>query len=210
MSPEQASGQKLDARSDIFSFGSVLYELLAGSKPFAGATSLEILQKIIHEPARPVGEDVPVALRMVVEKALEKDPAERYQSMREMVVDLRRVARLSGQSAPVSNGRTAAKPRPAVRNAILLTLAILAAAGITLVAKGVLLMAVPVTTQPGFSPGTPAFLFEENTLDSVTPQYDVTADGKRFILRERLMNEKPQAIHVVNNWYEEFRPKTQE
>jgi eukaryotic-like serine/threonine-protein kinase len=72
MSPEQASGKPLDARSDIFSFGVVLYELLAGRRPFEGATDLETLQTIIHGNAQPLGPDVPPALRMAVEKALEK------------------------------------------------------------------------------------------------------------------------------------------
>ncbi len=101
MSPEQASGKPLDARSDIFSFGSVLFEMLAGRRPFEGATSLEVLQAIIHRPAPPLAElrpDLPVGLRMVVEKALDKDPAERYQTMREMVVDLRRLTRQSGET----------------------------------------------------------------------------------------------------------------
>lgn len=133
MSPEQASGQTLDARSDIFSFGSVLYELLAGSRPFAGATSLETLQKIIHEPPRPLGEEIPLPLRMVVDKALEKEPAERYQSMREMVVDLRRFARQAGPPSPVSPHRAATRKKPAMRNVLLFAVAILAAVGITLV-----------------------------------------------------------------------------
>jgi Tol biopolymer transport system component len=75
--------------------------------------------------------------------------------------------------------------------------------------EGNRLMAVAVTAQSGFSPGAPAPLFEENTLQSVTPQYDVTADGKRFVVRERLANEKPLAIHVVNNWFDEFRRRSQ-
>ena len=92
MSPEQATGQNLDARSDIFSFGIVLYELLAGRRPFGGNTELEVL-KAIQGPPAPLPQEIPLALQYVVEKALEKDPADRYQSMREMVVDLRRLSR---------------------------------------------------------------------------------------------------------------------
>src|SRR5262245_39934885 len=108
MSPEQASGKPLDTRSDIFSFGVVLFELLAGRRPFEGATGLEVLQAIIHRPAPSLAElrpDVPVALRLVVEKALEKDPSERYQTMREMVVDLRRLTRQSGETPAASPPR---------------------------------------------------------------------------------------------------------
>ena len=106
MSPEQASGLEMDARSDIFSFGIVLYEMLAGSRPFLGSTDLEVLQTVIHGTPQPLGDGVPVALRTVVEKALEKDPADRYQSMREMVADLRRLARQSSETPapPVRSG----------------------------------------------------------------------------------------------------------
>ena len=90
MSPEQALGQPLDSRSDIFSFGIVLYEMLSGKRPFGGRTDLEVLKTIIHGDLPPLSEEIPEAYRNIVEKALEKDPAERYQSMREMVVDLRR------------------------------------------------------------------------------------------------------------------------
>ena len=100
MSPEQASGQPLDSRSDIFSFGVVLYEMLSGKRPFGGRTDLEVLKTIIHGELPPLSEEVPEAYRNVVEKALEKSPAERYQSMREMVVDLRRGQRSQPLPAP--------------------------------------------------------------------------------------------------------------
>ena len=90
MSPEQASGQPLDSRSDIFSFGVVLYEMLSGKRPFGGRTDLEVLKTVIDGELPPLSEAIPEAYRNVIEKALEKNPSERYQSMREMVVDLRR------------------------------------------------------------------------------------------------------------------------
>jgi Tol biopolymer transport system component/predicted Ser/Thr protein kinase len=96
MSPEQALGRKLDARSDIFTFGVVLYELLAGRHPFAGESDVVMLQAVIHAQPPPLPDEIPEALRTIVDKALEKEPSDRYQSMRELVVDLRRVARKSG------------------------------------------------------------------------------------------------------------------
>ncbi len=103
MSPEQAAGQPVDARSDLFSFGVVLYELVAGRRPFDGATDLERLQALISRPAPPLSDaspDLPAELRNVVEKALEKDPAERYQTARELVIDLRRLTRASTETKP--------------------------------------------------------------------------------------------------------------
>jgi len=93
MSPKQASGKPVDGRSDIFSFGVVLYEALAGRRPFDGSSELEVLKSIIHGAPDPLGKGIPPRLRAVVEKALEKTPEERYQSMRELVVDLRRLLR---------------------------------------------------------------------------------------------------------------------
>jgi len=99
LSPEQASGQQLDARSDVFSFGIVLYEALVGNRPFGGSTDLEVLQTIIHAEPQRVPQTLPPGLRIAVEKALEKDPADRYQSLRDLVVDLRRVARQTTEEA---------------------------------------------------------------------------------------------------------------
>jgi eukaryotic-like serine/threonine-protein kinase len=101
MSPEQAFGQPVDARSDVFSFGVTLYELLAGQHPFPGATELEVLHAVIHSRPVPLAErrsDLPIGLTMAVDKALEKNPADRYQTMRDLVVDLRRLLRQSGEA----------------------------------------------------------------------------------------------------------------
>jgi eukaryotic-like serine/threonine-protein kinase len=131
MSPEQASGRPVDRRSDIFSFGVVLYEVLTGRRPFTGATDLELIQTIIHRPAAlaELPTDLPIGLRMALEKALEKEPAERYQSMRDLVVDLRRPLRQSGET-------TASATAPAPRRhrwrlaAAVAVLALVAAAGL--------------------------------------------------------------------------------
>src|SRR5437773_1110525 len=108
MSPEQAAGKPLDARSDIFSFGVVLFEMLAGRRPFEGATTLEVLEAIVHRSPPPIGRlcpDLPERLRILIEKAMEKDPAARYQTMQEMVANLRRLTRQSGETVaePVKN-----------------------------------------------------------------------------------------------------------
>jgi eukaryotic-like serine/threonine-protein kinase len=102
MSPEQAAGKTLDARSDMFSFGVVLYEMLAGNRPFQAATNLELLQQVIHGTPPPLSDDVPEPLRVLVARALEKDPGKRYSSMRELVTALRAAQRPSreGLAAP--------------------------------------------------------------------------------------------------------------
>jgi len=101
MSPEQAAGQPLDARSDIFSFGVVLYELLARRRPFDRPTDVETLHAVMHDAPPSIATlcpDVPAGLQMTVEKALEKNPSDRYQSMRDMLVDLRRALRQSSET----------------------------------------------------------------------------------------------------------------
>ena len=93
MSPEQASGRGLDARSDVFSFAIVMYQMLAGRRPFEGSTDLEVLQTIIHASPAPMGNEIPAAVRAMVQKALANDPGQRYQAMRELVVEMRRLMR---------------------------------------------------------------------------------------------------------------------
>jgi serine/threonine protein kinase len=114
MSPEQASGQEVDGRSDVFSFGIMLYEQLAGQRPFTGANDLEILQKIIHGIPQPIAETLPPALKEIVRKALEKNPADRYPTMRDMVLDLRSLLR-SSENGSATDPITVRPTRPSIR-----------------------------------------------------------------------------------------------
>ena len=94
MSPEQARGTKTDARTDIFSLGIVLYEMVAGRKPFEGATISDVIALILYKEPPPLARyspEVPTELERIVHKALAKDREERYQTSKDLAIDLRRL-----------------------------------------------------------------------------------------------------------------------
>jgi hypothetical protein len=107
MSPEQARGEAVDARSDQFSFGLIVYELAAGTRAFARSSVAETMTAIIREDAEPLPPSVPAPLRWVVERCLAKDPAERYDSTR----DLYRELKLARERLSEASGSQAAAPR---------------------------------------------------------------------------------------------------
>jgi len=122
MAPEQLVGGAADARSDIFAFGVVLHEMLSGRRPFAAANTFEELQRTVHGTPDALDETVPKPLRDVVERAIRKLPQDRYATMRELLGDVRRVAR------PSSADGARPTPRRRVGRGLIAVAAVLVAA----------------------------------------------------------------------------------
>src|SRR6516162_9970987 len=139
MSPEQARGKELDPRTDLFSFGAVLYEMATGRMAFPGTTPAIVLEGILNRmptPLKRVNPNVPLELEHVVTKALEKDRKLRYQHASEIRADLERLKR------DTESGHTAAQPAPAKTKPSVLSWLILLAT-LVLLATGALLYKRP-------------------------------------------------------------------
>jgi eukaryotic-like serine/threonine-protein kinase len=102
MSPEQARGEEADARSDIWSVGVILYEMVAHRRPFEGSTDSHVIVSILGDPPRPIphSESLPTGLPGIIDRALAKDKKARYQTVRELLTDLQRVQAGLGFQVP--------------------------------------------------------------------------------------------------------------
>jgi eukaryotic-like serine/threonine-protein kinase len=150
LSPEQARGGEVDQRSDLYSLGIVLYELLTGKTPFDGDTPVEIAMKHLSNAPKPpstLRADIPPELDMVVLRALAKNPDDRYQSADEMEADLERVARGARVSAATVDTATQVLRRPATAAAATTAAAVTAA--------------TMIATPPAGSGAPPAIVAEE-------------------------------------------------
>jgi tetratricopeptide (TPR) repeat protein len=151
MSPEQARGEPVDSRSDVFSFGTLLYEMVTGRTPFTGRTGTDILSAILRDTPAPISElepATPPELERIVHVCLEKDPGERYQDTSQLAVDLRKLRRHTESGAvpmpgtgPTPRSRSGEAVRPKTPGAVSVPvprpsrrLAYVAAAGLALVA----------------------------------------------------------------------------
>jgi len=160
MSPEQAQGKRVDSRSDIFSFGAVLYEMVTGRRAFPGETKVSTLAAILKEEPKPASEvapGVPRELERLIQHCLRKDPARRFQHMddvRTLLEQLREDSD-SGKLAAATPSARLAPSRAALGGLALAALAAIAAVGFwlsrrTYTAPDTALVATPLTAFPGF------------------------------------------------------------
>jgi len=140
MSPEQARGEEVDARSDIFSLGAVLYETLSGKHAFPGEYEQSTLYAILNQEPEPVTSlrsGIPMELERIVKKALAKQPSERYQHADDLIVDLKGAAGESASAAAQGKARQPARsPRLALRIWLSAAIVILAAVSVALLLIG--------------------------------------------------------------------------
>lgn len=210
MSPEQAQGQPVDSRSDVFSFGILLYRMATGELPFSGSTQVSILARILEsqpEPPSTRNDAIPSELERIIDKCLQKDPNDRYQDTRDLVVDLRRLRRQydSGVSESVSTITPAAKQSRSESHSsgksklLLVGLPLAAAIVIVLIVFAMTRSDGGISTAKASEPGLAILDFENKTgdqeldwLETGLPEILLTdlsqSGGARLISQRRVLD----------------------
>jgi Tol biopolymer transport system component len=182
MSPEQVRGRSVDHRSDIFSFGAILYEMLSSQRAFPGDSGADVITAILKgDPPDLVSNGVqpPPGLQRIIQHCLEKDPEERFQSVRDLAFDLEMISGISGASASTALITAAEPPRRSrAKLALGLPLAFL------LLAIGVISgrYLFPLKTNSGASSSMPQVSFQKLTdIPGREYQPSLSPDGKSFV-----------------------------
>jgi len=187
MSPEQACGEELDQRTDLFSFGAVLYEMATGRMAFSGNTSALIFDSLLHKTptsAIRVNPELPAELEYIINKALEKDRALRYQSAAEMLADLKRLRRNSS-STKIDVANRNARPSAQGRKVLWASAAVI---GLALIALAAYLWRGRTTPQEISSVAVLPFVNTSND-----PNTEYLSDG----ITESLINDLSQVPNLA-------------
>jgi eukaryotic-like serine/threonine-protein kinase len=179
MSPEQAQDKEVDARSDIYSFGAVMYEMATGSCAFRGDSPATVIAQILRgepEPAQNINPEISDELQRIIEKTLEKDRADRYQTASDLMVDLRRLRRqkMSSSHDAIKAVRTSASSGRRKKNAIWIVAAAIAA----------VIVAVMLVTNTSSSVSGPLDS-QQITFSSEIKDQPIVTDGTRLYFQSQ-------------------------
>ncbi len=196
MAPEQALGEPVDERGDVFAFGSLLYEMASGHAAFTGGTATQIVDRLLHDEPTPLASvrpDLPSELHHIVEKAMRKDRDERYQHMDDLEADLRHLIRRSGSQPKAGIASSGSVRLDAPRTKSGVAWRWVAASGL-----GVLLLMLAVAEQLGPRSSAPAssvaVMYFENLGD--TPDAEQTSQMLEHLLTQEL--SLSEDLHVLS------------
>jgi serine/threonine protein kinase/Tol biopolymer transport system component len=186
MAPEQLEGKDADARSDIFAFGAVLYEMLTGKQPFEGKTQASLIAAILERDPPSIADAVPTALDRLMRRCLEKDPEQRWESARDLKAELEWIA--EGGAAPVPPAATSKRSNWQKHTVWIAAL--------------IVLIALAVWYRPALPPARELVRFSIFPPDKTTfsiatnmtipaPQFELSPDGHAIVFAAALPGAKP-------------------